>query len=61
MVFKKSHLKQNSEQCHFLLSPKSILFLFYLFGVIARFALSLTFRHGPTVKIYESLYINIAK
>ena len=35
--------------------------MLYLLGVVLRFTLSYFFRHGPTVQIDESLYINIAK
>ena len=33
----------------------------FLLNIIVRFLLALLFRHGPTIKIDESLYINIAK
>ena len=38
-----------------------ILSVLYLLSVSARFILAFFFRHGPTVQIDESLYINIAK
>ena len=43
------------------LKPWSLVLLLYLLGVIIRFILALLYRHGPTVQIDESLYINIAK
>ena len=33
----------------------------YLLSIVVRFSLAFFFRHGPTVQIDESLYINIAK
>ena len=45
----------------FFLKPGFLLVLLYLLSVAMRFALALFFRHGPSVTIDESLYINIAK
>ena len=41
--------------------PWFVVLLLYFLGVIIRFILALLYRHGPTVQIDESLYINIAK
>ena len=41
--------------------PWLLISCLYLLSVALRFALALLFRHGPTISIDESLYINIAK
>ena len=43
------------------LSPGIILLIIYLLSIAVRFSLAFLFRHGPTMQIDESLYINIAK
>ena len=45
----------------FFLKPGFLLVLLYLLSVAVRFALALLYRHGPSVTIDESLYINIEK
>lgn len=41
--------------------PWMFLLCMYFLSVVIRFSLAFLFRHGPTVQIDESLYINIAK
>lgn len=45
----------------FLLRPAVILPLLFFLSIAVRFLLAYFFRHGPSVTIDESLYINIAK
>ena len=58
--FSKTNLRLTANESFFF-RPMFILPVLYLLSVSARFILSCLFRHGPSVTIDESLYINIAK
>ena len=48
--------------CNYSQIPSSIIvFVIFILSVIIHFIFALLFRHGPTIQIDESLYINIAK